>query len=335
MDRILSSFIEMLGDGHKFVLLDIGAMGGVPSKWLLLEKGIDIIGFEPDPREFEKLPKTGPVRYFNYILNDKAEDTVCYVTKGRGKSSVFKPNTGVLNDYEDIGRFRVEREETILSSRVKTLDSLMEEKLISDADFMKMDTQGSELRILRGGEKHFLPRVFGIQTEVEFVEIYKGQPLFRQVDDFLDSKGFALMDIRRQYWKRKDYHNYRGKGQLVFADALYFRKIEDFYRSTAFPKEPLYAREKILKAVLTCLVYRIFDYAVGLAKSGMEHGHLSGDESAKVVTLIKRCSQKGIPAVIHLGKVYNILNYVMKTLKPPSYLGWVDGDSEIGNIKDE
>ena len=43
---------------------------------------------------------------------------------------------------------------------------------------MKIDAQGSELNILEGGEKFLKNNLIGLQIEVEFNEIYKGQPLF-------------------------------------------------------------------------------------------------------------------------------------------------------------
>jgi Methyltransferase FkbM domain len=55
---------------------------------------------------------------------------------------------------------------------------------INNVDAIKLDTQGSELDILRGAT-HVLPTVSLIDIEVEFNELYDGQPLFCDVDRFL------------------------------------------------------------------------------------------------------------------------------------------------------
>ena len=67
-------------------------------------------------------------------------------------------------------------------------------KNITEVDFIKIDTQGSELDILEGS-LDFLSRTVGIEVEMEFVEVYKGQPLFDEVNSFLTRNGFNLFDI--------------------------------------------------------------------------------------------------------------------------------------------
>lgn len=55
-----------------------------------------------------------------------------------------------------------------------------------------MDIQGAELMALQHGIET-LKHTSVIQGEVEFVELYKGQPLFADVDAFLRSQGFCFL----------------------------------------------------------------------------------------------------------------------------------------------
>jgi len=336
MTNEIKILTDMIDKQHRFVFIDLGAMGGLPRKWLPLVPYMDVIGFEPDPREFDILVNKDNtnIRYFNYALSDQSADLTYYITKGHGKSSIYKPNMGILGCYKDVERFHIVKEEKLDSSRVKSLDFLFEENLVNDLDFMKLDTQGSELLILKGGQEKAIPKVFGIQVETEFIEMYKGQPLFRHVDEFLDAKGFALIDLRRQYWKRKDYYQYRGKGQLIFGDALYFKKIDLFCNEISMIKDEEYARAKALKGIIICLVYGVFDYAVGLATSCAEHNYLDADDCGKAISIIKRLSRDGIPLGTHLGRIYGPISRILKRFKPPSYLGWADSDPGIGNVPD-
>ena len=50
-------------------------------------------------------------------------------------------------------------------------------------DYLKLDVQGADLAVMRGG-KAALSEVMFAQIEVEFVEVYEGQPLFADVDTF-------------------------------------------------------------------------------------------------------------------------------------------------------
>lgn len=335
MNDVIGYFVDKINKKYPFTFIDVGAMGDIALKWNELLGAMRIIAFEPDVREFHKLKSTNNIKYFNYALHNKSEDLKYYLAKEAGKSSILKPNVEILSRYENVQRYQVIKEEDIPAKRVKNLDAIIKEKFILDADFIKLDTQGSELLILEGGKERLLQKVFGAQIEVEFIEMYKNQPLFRDIDKFMDS-GFQLIDLRRQYWKRKDYYSYSGKGQLIFGDALYFKKINIFYQELSTIQDEFYTKTKIFKAILVCLVYRIFDYAVAVAKMGLKQGYLTDIECEDVILKIKRYSLKGIPSIFRLNNtLYSILSSILQRFRPRSYLGWSDSDIEIGNIKDK
>jgi hypothetical protein len=70
----------------------------------------------------------------------------------------------------------------------RRLDDIPE---LREADMLKLDAQGAELDVLQGG-----PRILGqalvVHTEVEFVPLYHGQPLFADVDQHLRQAGFQF-----------------------------------------------------------------------------------------------------------------------------------------------
>ncbi|MNL50802.1 hypothetical protein D3C87_1738460 [compost metagenome] len=55
-----------------------------------------------------------------------------------------------------------------------------------------MDIQGAELMALHGLERN-ISIVKLIHLEVEFMEIYKNQPLFEKINSFLKGKNFLLV----------------------------------------------------------------------------------------------------------------------------------------------
>lgn len=335
MEPAYRFILERIGKEHAFTVVDIGAMGGVARKWNSLSDSVKIIAFEPDEREFSKLKNTENIAYSNYTLYDKSQDLKFYITKSRGKSSIYEPNMAVLSQFEDAERYQIEREESIPSEKVRTLDSVIEGSSIRDVDFLKLDTQGSELDILNGCRKFVLPRAFGIQIEVEFIEIYKNQPLFWNIDEFMQRNGYQLFDLRRQYWKRKEYYDYVGKGQLVFGDALYFKRIDFLFQELNSVQDRYYSISKIYKVILGCLVYGLFDYAVSVAKKSSELGYLPRSDYESVLSKIVKASNKGFfPNFLGRRTLYHIINLIGRKLKPKSYLGWSDSDEEIGNIKD-
>lgn len=171
--------------------------------------------------------------------------------------------------------------------------------------------------------------------EVEFIEMYEKQPLFRDVDEFLAEQGFSLVDLRRHYWKRKDYYRFRGKGELVFGDALYFKSLDALRQGLSCVEDKTYGRSKIIKGIAICLIYKMFDYSVSVAKTGLDAELLTHNECEGLIAEIKKLSRGKFFSRFHLnGRSYNMLYSLLQKVKPDSYLGWADSDAEIGNVKD-
>src|SRR5207245_10904604 len=59
---------------------------------------------------------------------------------------------------------------------------------------IKLDTQGTEIDLLRGGEKCLRRSIFAVEAEVAFLPFYKNQALFTDVHNYLSGLGFQLMD---------------------------------------------------------------------------------------------------------------------------------------------
>jgi FkbM family methyltransferase len=101
-------------------------------------------------------------------------------------------NPGASSIFRASGKYKaeryVQREIRVESTR---LDSFLKSFNIPRIDVLWMDAQGSERKILEGLGDHIRDVKF-IHTEVEFEEIYTGQPLFWEMVHFLKRHGFSL-----------------------------------------------------------------------------------------------------------------------------------------------
>jgi len=157
-------------------------------------------------------------------------------------------------------------------------------------DFIKLDTQGYELPILKGAGK-YMDNVIGLEIEVEFEQMYIDQPLFNEVDAFVKEKGFSLFDIKRYYWKRKESQNSgTQKGQLIFGDALYFRNPEQILMMDNI------SQEKIIRAICIYLVYGYIDLAQVLLNKANSAGFVR-KEVFKILSKVisKYCRRDLVP----------------------------------------
>jgi FkbM family methyltransferase len=71
------------------------------------------------------------------------------------------------------------------SVRTKTLDSFN-----LSLDFLHIDVQGAEIKVLRGGERT-LSKAKMVWMEVAKMELYARQPLARDIDSFMRKRGFT------------------------------------------------------------------------------------------------------------------------------------------------
>lgn len=206
---------KLIKDKIKFI--DIGAAGDLIPRWKKIENKIYTIAFEPDKEAFRKLKKKrkDSKKIFNIALSDKKGNKKFYVCKDEEKSSFYKPNYEFLKSYPDHERYNIKK---TIKFGVNKLDNIGN----FNPDFIKIDTQGSELEILKGSKKN-LKNCLGLEIEVEFKEIYKGQKLFDEVFKFLNKNGFDFVDFsEKTYWS---FNNSSKIGQnLIFANALFLKK---------------------------------------------------------------------------------------------------------------
>jgi FkbM family methyltransferase len=73
-----------------------------------------------------------------------------------------------------------------------TLDKFCKENNIRSIDFIHMDVQGAELRVLQGA-LNSLRFIKAIWLEVSTIELYKDQPLAGDIETFMSDNGFAMV----------------------------------------------------------------------------------------------------------------------------------------------
>jgi FkbM family methyltransferase len=238
-------------------VVDIGANpidGDPPYKPLLAQGRARVLGFEPAAEAFAALEQAkGPnERYLRLAAGDGGEHAL-HVCAAPGMTSLLEPNEEVLRHFHRFDVWgAVAREERVWTVHLDDVEQ------VANIDMLKIDVQGFELPIMRHGQKRLDDAVV-IQTEVEFLPLYKDQALFADVDAHLRSRGFVL----HRFWPLKartirpmliNGDIYASLGQLVDADAVYVRD---------FTKLERLSEDKLLKtAILANDIYGSFDLAL-------------------------------------------------------------------------
>jgi len=260
MENLMNEIIN-IHPMKSFQFIDVGARWGLQRPWNNFPtKFFKYFGFDADVEECNRLnsavPENHAIKYFPFALSDKEIVETLYITKEEGRSAIYKPNNSYLNKFYENDGFKVKNKVEV---KTMTLKKIFNDHKI-EPDFIKLDTQGAELKILKGAGR-YLDALVGIEIEVEFTPIYQNQPLFHNVDSLLRSNGFELFDLNRYWAKQKTLDKHHStRGQIIFADAIYFRSIDSFFSNDFKNKDE--KKEKFIKVICALSLYGFFDKAI-------------------------------------------------------------------------
>lgn len=221
--------LTSLLNGAGLKLVDIGGRRSSVPELVTLAPFADYYVSEPDPAEAvhlaEHLTRDLSWRSVTVIaeaIGSQRGPATLYVTRQPGMSSLLEPDPQVTRRIYLNRRFEVVDTTTV---PVLPLDEAAERYAFTDACFLKIDTQGTELDILRSGSRLVQHSVVGMYVECSFRPFYKGQPLFSDVDGHLRAQGFELFSLSRANLRRAGYHaSHYSRRVTGWAHGLYFRE---------------------------------------------------------------------------------------------------------------
>jgi FkbM family methyltransferase len=195
-------------------IIDIGANDGRFADFLARYfKPASVYVFEPLRSclpALEALAADLPnVRVFNLALSDRSGTAPLY-------ENSYPPSTSLYRVGETMRReFPFAAGETATVVDLARLDDVVDPALLDRDIFLKVDVQGAEAEVIRGGRE-----VFGasacVLIEMTFISMYHGQPLFEEVHDLLHGLGLRLAGVRNQICSTRS-------GEPLFAHCLYVR----------------------------------------------------------------------------------------------------------------
>jgi FkbM family methyltransferase len=165
----------------------------------------------------------------NACIGSRHEVRNFYFNRDPFMSSLYPANEDYFNFYEDLLNYdnlmgQILEPVEVLSVNTLSLDEVISTKQLPACDFLSIDVQGGELDVLKGSENS-LRDASGVLLEVEFSEMYQGQPLFGEIDKFLRIQGFKFIRfLGFQEWAPRTVSiDGRGRKMHVAADALYLK----------------------------------------------------------------------------------------------------------------
>ncbi len=190
-----SKLIVSLLNKEKIIALDVGAQGGFnsdeffPKKYNLF---FDKILVEPIDSEAKKFDECTII---NKGLWSKKEKKKLYILDKRlGSSSMYEPDEKKFDLHniknKDYQNYQVTR---VIEIECDTIKNQLFEFNIKKLDYLKIDTQGAELEILKGIGDY---RPLLIKIEGHFFSMYKAVPSWHHLVSHLSQLNYVLIDLK-------------------------------------------------------------------------------------------------------------------------------------------
>ena len=202
--------------------------------WKSLVKHEDNILIEKAVCDF-----TGETKFY---VNDRFKtitDRYHHPDGNQGANSLFHANLNL----HGAGETYIQNEITVPCTTIK---DWAEENNIKKIDVLWMDAQGAELQALKSmGD--LLQTIQIIHTEVEFFEVYLKQPLFKDVNTYLESCGFEFINFENKGTATADANYVKGNKVTEITLKIFYGGLGDHLLYSPFPRiaKQIYGFDKV------------------------------------------------------------------------------------------
>lgn len=179
------------------VILEAGAYHGETSLEMVKRwPQATVYAFEPVP-ELLAIVKKNTAAFANIhvselALSDKLGTAVFHVSSLEGKPEESIGSGSLLEPSHHREGFPWVKFEKTITVATTTIDAWAKQSGVAKLDFIWLDIQGTEFPVLKAAPA-IMKTVKVVITEVEFVEMYKGQALFAEMKPWFEAQGFELV----------------------------------------------------------------------------------------------------------------------------------------------
>jgi FkbM family methyltransferase len=190
--------------GMRGTWIDVGAHEGETTlQFARLNPGLRVYALEPNLRAVARL--LGQVPNFIVLPMAIAETDGCaefHINAFEMGSSLLPLNEEGLTSWVGVSSLK---EESVVSVPTVRLDTLMNLLGIRSVDFLKIDTQGLDLAVLKSaGDRLRDVAKITLEVEVAPVPLYKGAASKDEVMAFLSAAGFDLVGTESQTYGQEE-----------------------------------------------------------------------------------------------------------------------------------
>lgn len=179
------------------VLLDLGASAGLPAKWKALTPYSICIAFDADKRAGD-VAEGGSADYRKLLVLDDVvtstheSEVDFYLTRFPFCSSTLPPDMAELEHWAFRPLFEVQEKVRVKALR---LEQALVDAGLDRIDWIKIDTQGTDLRLFRSLPARIRNRVLAAEFEPGIVGVYENDDKLWEVMRFFSGTDFYMSGL--------------------------------------------------------------------------------------------------------------------------------------------
>lgn len=228
--------LKLFKKEESLIILDIGGCEGEESiRYNRLFPNAEIYIFEPLPSNQKLIEKNfidykiESIKLLPVALSDKDGQADFYVSSGHPEnqkkeldwdfgnksSSLLEPESNIsINKWLEFNE--------IIQVPTMTINTFVQQNKIDKIDFIHMDVQGAELKVLLGA-KDYLKKIKAIWLEVADVSLYKNQVLRKEIESFMKLNGFSLIKTEMEGFTGDQFYVKKNKISLLSFFSSFFK----------------------------------------------------------------------------------------------------------------
>ncbi len=174
------------------VLMHIGSAGTRFRNWINISKNAILVSIDGNDSASTDKSMFKKIINDNSIISDKNGKATFYITKDPHCSSLLKPNKKILQDWYFAHRFKVIKKKI---SKVITINNLLKKYNLKYIDWLVVDVQGMDLKIIKNIKINIKNNISIIDIEPGFLDFYQKADKISDVFAYL-SKKFEFSDMK-------------------------------------------------------------------------------------------------------------------------------------------
>ena len=220
-------FNALRNNNIELVMLDVGSSGELFAPFEYFRKDSKIICFDPCKQDLSILDElnSDQLIYINKAIScDKEIEKIkFYLTTNSECSSTLKPKGELLERWPYASLFKVSKEVYIDSI---TIEDAINQIGVDHIDWIKLDTQGTDLRIIESLPESLKNSLIVCDVEPGYYEHYNEADLFPKLHTKMIEHGFWLANLEHQTQPRISEKHWLKLLEKLKADGLKHNFLE-------------------------------------------------------------------------------------------------------------